>query len=46
MLYASMIKPPDFDASKKYPVLVEVYGGPGAQSVKDEWAARAASGRS
>jgi dipeptidyl-peptidase 4 len=36
-LYASMIKPPDFDAAKKYPVLVEVYGGPGAQSVRDEW---------
>ena len=37
MLYASMIKPPDFDPAKKYPVLVEVYGGPGAQSVKDQW---------
>ena len=36
-LYASMVKPPDFDAAKKYPVLVEVYGGPGAQSVKDQW---------
>jgi dipeptidyl-peptidase 4 len=36
-LYASIIKPPDFDATKKYPVLVEVYGGPGAQSVKNEW---------
>jgi dipeptidyl-peptidase 4 len=36
-LYASMIKPPDFDSAKKYPVLVEVYGGPGAQSVKDQW---------
>ncbi|MGB9336038.1 MAG: S9 family peptidase [Candidatus Acidiferrales bacterium] len=36
-LYASMIKPSDFDATKKYPVLVEVYGGPGAQSVKDQW---------
>jgi dipeptidyl-peptidase 4 len=36
-LYASIIKPSDFDAAKKYPVLVEVYGGPGAQSVKDQW---------
>ncbi len=36
-LYAEMIRPPDFDASKKYPVLVEVYGGPGAQSVRDQW---------
>ena len=36
-LYASIIKPADFDATKKYPVLVEVYGGPGAQSVKDQW---------
>jgi dipeptidyl-peptidase-4 len=27
-LYASMIKPPNFDASRKYPVIVYTYGGP------------------
>lgn len=32
-----MIKPPDFNASKKYPVLMYVYGGPGDQKVIDEW---------
>ena len=33
-----MIKPSDFDANKKYPVLMFVYGGPGAQTVVDSWA--------
>ena len=32
-----MIKPPDFDASKKYPVLTYVYGEPCCPTVKDEW---------
>jgi dipeptidyl-peptidase-4 len=32
-----MIKPVDFDASKKYPVLMYVYGGPGSQNVTDSW---------
>ncbi len=32
-----MIKPPDFDPSKKYPVLVYVYGEPAAQTVTDNW---------
>ena len=32
-----MIKPPDFDASKKYPVFFTVYGGPGSQTVRDSW---------
>jgi dipeptidyl-peptidase 4 len=27
-LYASMIKPPNFDASRRYPVIVYTYGGP------------------
>jgi len=31
------ILPPDFDASKKYPVLFFVYGGPGYQTVKNQW---------
>lgn len=32
-----MIKPKDFDPSKKYPVLVAIYGGPGHNTVKDSW---------
>jgi len=32
-----MVKPPDFDETKKYPVLLYVYGGPGSQTVKNEW---------
>ena len=32
-----MIKPLNFDPNKKYPVLMYVYGGPGAQTVKDNW---------
>jgi len=32
-----MIKPRDFDATKKYPVLVHVYGEPAAQTVLDRW---------
>ena len=36
-LYARMIKPPNFDPSRKYPVLVEVYGGPQDQEVQDDW---------
>ena len=36
-LNAWMMKPPDFDASRKYPVLMYVYGGPGSQTVTDAW---------
>ncbi len=36
-LEAYMIKPPDFDASRKYPVIISVYGGPGVSSVHDAW---------
>jgi len=32
-----MIKPPDFDPGKKYPVLVYVYGEPAAMTVRDSW---------
>ncbi len=32
-----MIKPPDFDASRQYPVLMYVYGGPGSQTVTNDW---------
>jgi len=31
------ILPPDFDPSKKYPVLMYVYGGPGSQTVRNSW---------
>ncbi len=36
-LYASMIKPTNFDPSKKYPVLINVYGGPHVQLVRNSW---------
>ena len=36
-LNAWMIKPPNFDASKKYPVFLTIYGGPGSQTVTDSW---------
>lgn len=36
-LYARLILPADFDASKKYPALVYVYGGPHSQLVTDTW---------
>lgn len=32
-----MIKPVDFDASKKYPLLLNIYGGPGSQGVYNSW---------
>jgi dipeptidyl-peptidase 4 len=32
-----MIKPTDFDASKKYPVFMFQYSGPGSQQVLDQW---------
>lgn len=36
-LYAKITKPANFDASKKYPVLIYVYGGPHAQLVTNSW---------
>ena len=36
-LNAWSVKPPNYDASKKYPVLMYVYGGPGSQTVKDSY---------
>jgi dipeptidyl-peptidase 4 len=32
-----MLAPPDFDPSKRYPVLFNVYGEPAAQTVLDAW---------
>jgi dipeptidyl-peptidase-4 len=36
---AWMLKPANFEADKKYPLLVYVYGEPHAQTVLDEWGA-------
>ena len=36
-LNAWLIKPLNFDVSKKYPLIMFVYGGPGSQQVKEEW---------
>ena len=35
-----MIKPPDFDSQKHYPVLFYVYGEPWGQTVLDRWGGR------
>ena len=35
--YYRLIKPMNFDASKKYPTIVYVYGGPHSQMVKNTW---------
>ena len=40
-LYTRLIKPYNFDSSKKYPVIVYVYGGPHAQLITDDWLAGA-----
>jgi dipeptidyl-peptidase-4 len=37
ILYTRLIKPSNFDPSKKYPVLVYVYGGPHAQMITNSW---------
>ncbi|MGL2967157.1 DPP IV N-terminal domain-containing protein [Flavobacterium sp. XGLA_31] len=36
-LYTRLIKPSNFDATKKYPVLVYVYGGPHAQMITNSY---------
>lgn len=36
-LHGRLIKPANFDATKKYPVMVYVYGGPHAQMVTNSW---------
>ena len=38
-LNGMMVKPPDFDPAKKYPVLFTIYGGPGSQTVNNTWGA-------
>lgn len=36
-LAAQVIKPAAFDSTKRYPVLIYVYGGPQSQEVADRW---------
>ncbi len=36
-LYCRMVMPVDFDSTKKYPVIVYVYGGPGVQLILNSW---------
>lgn len=36
-LHYEILKPPGFDAAKKYPAIVSVYGGPHAQRVARNW---------
>ena len=35
--YARLIKPVNFHADEKYPAVVMIYGGPGAQSIRNAW---------
>ena len=37
LMEASLVRPPDFDPTRKYPVLMLVYGGPHAPTVKNAW---------
>lgn len=34
---AEILKPKDFDPSKKYPVIMNIYGGPSAPTVRNVW---------
>lgn len=45
-LYFRLIKPMPFDETKRYPVVIDTYGGPHAQYVRKDWmgGARAAQG--
>ena len=36
-LYAQLLKPANFDPTHKYPVIVDVYGGPHVQLVQKHW---------
>ena len=36
-LYYRLVKPVDFDAGKKYPAIIYVYGGPHAQNITDTY---------
>jgi len=36
-LYATLLKPADFDPARRYPVILSVYGGPHGQTVTNSW---------
>ncbi len=36
-LWYRLFKPKDFDVQRRYPAIVEVYGGPGVERVLDQW---------
>jgi dipeptidyl-peptidase 4 len=38
ILYYQLFKPRNFDPAKRYPAIVDVYGGPGVQRVLNSWA--------
>jgi dipeptidyl-peptidase-4 len=38
LFHARLIKPANFNSSRKYPAVVMVYGGPHAQQVREMWA--------
>lgn len=40
LLNAYMLQPTNMDSTKKYPVLIYQYSGPGSQDVKNEWQGR------
>jgi dipeptidyl-peptidase 4 len=37
MMDAMIIRPPDFDPSRRYPVFQHTYAGPGAAQVRNQW---------
>lgn len=37
ILYATLIRPVNFDSAREYPAIVNVYGGPHAQMVRNAW---------
>jgi len=44
-LYSLLSYPRGFDSSKRYPVVMQVYGGPGTPYVRDYWGSRDATDR-
>ena len=44
-LYGLMSTPKGFDPSRKYPVVMQLYGGPGTPYVRDYWGSRDAQDR-
>ena len=37
LMHYELLKPANFDPTRRYPVIVDVYGGPGAQRVRRAW---------